>query len=305
MKLNTLFFLKAMSICTTFIFMSCSPLSSQTKVDGSSDNSSLASNTAGLDAFTSGYYAFVKSQGCIKCHQDKISPNIGAADVNTAYQSAKLLLDVTSPNASVLIDYAGNSHCGDVACSNTSAKAVAQSNIDAWAAAELAASAPTNTAPTTASFKYQTAALKVPATIPTITSATPAVMRFDLSQLKPAVAGLQNAILEIEIQYVNTNIYRINKPKIVGATTALVYTDIGVYMKQSSDPSVLGAEDLTYTSNWHDLIKQPALVAKPATLPTGPLPATTVTPLIDLPLYYVTTTGADYFTLTFGNIAPP
>ncbi len=274
-------------------------------------NSSSNAN-AGLNAFTSGFYAFAKSQGCVRCHDNNISPPIASSDVNTAYQAAMgtrtssntRLVDFNNPSASVLADFAGNSHCGVLACSDPNASIVAQRHIEDWAAAELTVNEPVSATPV-ATFKFVTAALRVPVAIPNIQSATPAVLRFDLSLIKPAVTGLQGAILEIEIQYVNTNVYRLNKPKIVGATTSLVFSDLRLHMKQVADVNVLGVEDLTYTTNWHSLVRQAALVAKPATLPTGPFPVATVTPLIDMPLYYVTTTGADYFTITFGDIKLP
>lgn len=311
MKLTAMALFKLIGLVMALFLMSCGPLKSQS-LNNAFDAASFGTVNPGFAAFQQGFYTHVKTLGCTKCHDSNVNPYFASSNANAAYQNAlgsrasssAKLVDFNNPNSSIFIEYSGNSHCGDTACSDPNNRAITQQHIQNWAQAEISIDDnPSVSTPTTVAYKYITGSMRVPASIPAISATTPAVIRFDLAQLQPAIAGLQNALLEIEIQYVNTNVYRLNRPRIVGATTNLVFSNLKVYMKQVADPSILGLEDLTYTSNWHDVVNQPALVAKPATLPAGPI--TAATPLVNLPLYYVTSTGTDYFTIGFGDIAPP
>jgi len=58
-----------------------------------------------------------------------------------------------------------------------------------------------------------------------------AVLRFALSNLKPGVAPLANAILELEIVAPNPTEYRFTNPKIGGSTAVVQLTGLHVLVK--------------------------------------------------------------------------
>lgn len=264
-------------------------------------------NASQVQAFKTTFYAFAKAQGCVKCHESNVSPNFASADINKAYSSARgfrngsttqRLIDFDNPAASIIIDYAGNSHCSDLPCSDPDIRPVVQNSLEMWAAAEIALG--TGKVPDPVKVpKFFTASLKVPTTIPTIFVNTPAVLRFPLSQLKPAVAALQNAVLEIEIQMVNDKQYRLAKPKIAGNTTTVAISDLSVFIKATDDPLTNGHEDISLALNWHSVDATAAIFALPSPMPATPLMAL---PLVSLPIYFQTSTKADYFTVGFGDI---
>ena len=272
-----------------------------------SQSSSGNLNAEQILAYRTTFYAFAKSQGCVKCHESSVSPYFASADINVAYQFARgfrngsktiRLIDFENPVASTFIDYAGNAHCSDTPCSDPDIRPVAQSALEMWAASEIAVGRGGSAIPIKVP-KYFTGSLKVPATIPTIFVNTPAVLRFALSELKPKVMALQNAILEIEIQMVNDNSYRLSKPKIVGNGVSVAITDLSVFIKTTDDPTTNGREDISQALNWHAVDATAAIFPLPASLPATPL---TAVPLIGLPIYFQTSTKADYFTVGFGDI---
>jgi len=245
-----------------------SALSSVTPKTGPSVN-------AGLAKFQSGLYAFAQTANCSQCHAAAVSPTFAAADVNTAYNSAKALVSMTSPDASVFIAYSGNGHCGVASCQAATNPANVQALLEAWATAETTGS--TTTGPTTGTVaRYLTQAQTVPATIPLSTSGSSAIMRFDLSRLNIAVPSLAAATLEIEIQYFDANKseYRILKPKLVNNTAAINLQGIHVYLKTISQTTP-GLEDINGVA-W-DTANLTVPITKVTTLPaTTPI---NVTPL--------------------------
>ncbi len=264
-------------------------------------------NAEQILAYQTTFYAFAKSQGCVKCHESSVSPHFASLDINEAYRSARgfrngsttiKLIDFDLPAASIFIDYAGNSHCSDTPCSDPDIRPIVQDVLEMWAASEIAVGRGGSSIPVKVP-KFFTAGLKVPAIIPTIFVNTPAVLRFALSELKPQIAGLENAILEIEIQMVNDNSYRLSKPKIAGNTKSFAITDLSVFIKATDDPLTNGLEDLSQALNWHAVDATAAVFALPATLPATPLTAGS---LAGLPIYFQTSTKADYFTVGFGDI---
>ena len=258
-------------------------------------------------AFQSTFYAFTKSQGCVKCHAANVSPHFASPDVNNAYgwatgfrngSTVAKLIDFDNPLGSVIIDYAGNSHCSDTPCSNPDIRPVIQNVLETWAAAEKAIGSGGSATPSKQP-KFFTGSLKVPGTIPNIFGAAPAVLRFPLSALKPAVPGLQNAIFEIEVQMVNDFEYRLSKPKIAGNTISISVKDITVYIKQTDDPLTPGNEDSSLGLNWHSIEANSPIFVIPSPLPNSPLGAQSLAPL---PIYFQTSTKADYFTLGFAEL---
>jgi hypothetical protein len=103
-------------------------------------------NPSGLDAFQSSFYAFARAS-CAQCHSDKTaggapsqSPLFAESDVNLAYINAKPFADFTNPSDSLLVQYAGNNHCGLSNCTSGSAAALAA--LVVWARAEAGATPP-------------------------------------------------------------------------------------------------------------------------------------------------------------------
>ena len=99
-----------------------------------------------LAAFQSSFYVFAANT-CATCHSDKTfggnvpqNPLFAASDVTTAYNDAKPFANFNTPSSSILVQYAGNNHCGLGVCANNSPAATAA--ITTWAAAELASSTP-------------------------------------------------------------------------------------------------------------------------------------------------------------------
>lgn len=286
------------------VLSACNP---QIEAKFFSQNASGNMNAEQILAFRTTFYAFAKSQGCVKCHDSNVSPYFAAADINVAYRFARgfrngsttiKLIDFENPVASTFIDYAGNSHCSDTPCSDPDIRPVVQSALEMWAASEMAVGRGGSAIPVKVP-KYFTGSLRVPATIPTIFVNTPGVLRFPLSELKPKIMALQNAILEIEIQMVNENSYRLSKPKIAGNGVSVAITDLSVFIKPTDDPTTNGREDVSQALNWHGIDATAAIFALPATMPATPLAAV---PLIGLPIYFQTSTKADYFTIGFGDI---
>lgn len=286
------------------VFNACNPhIEPRFFTQGSSGNL----NAEQILAFRTTFYAFAKSQGCVKCHESNVSPHFASLDINEAYRSASgfrngsttvKLIDFDLPVASTFIDYAGNSHCSDTPCSDPDIRPAVQSALEMWAASEIALGRGGSAIPLKVP-KFFTASLRVPATIPTIFTNTPAVLRFALSELSPKVPALNGAILEIEIQMVNDNSYRLSKPKIAGNSVSIAITDLSVFIKATNDPLTHGHEDISQALNWHAVDATAAVFALPATLPATPL---TAVPLAGLPIYFQTSTKADYFTVGFGDI---
>jgi hypothetical protein len=247
---------------------------------------SMAVNNKGLAAFKSGFYAFAKSQNCVKCHAAIQAPHFGSPDLATAYSEALPLVDFNNPNASIIPIYAGNGHCADTPCSDPANTDKVKSLLRSWASAELSGGGDISDTPT-----YMTASVTLPATIPALTSANPGVVRFDLSQLDPAVPVLSGAILEVEIQMSNATEYRVSRLKIAGNTAAVTISGVHVYIN--------GSEDTSQGSVWNGLSATAPVFALPKTLPTRPLGATPLTTqALNIPLQ----SASDVMTIGIENI---
>lgn len=284
------------------------------------DQSSNSISNPGIESFRSGFYSFAQSRGCVKCHGNLIKPHFVSPDIKTAYDVAtgfrngsttEKLIDFSRPADSIFIEYAGNSHCGDSPCSDPVVRPDVLKALQDWASAELAGPPgstppPSSTPPPpVATYKHLTSSIQVPATIPSILVTAPALLRFPLSGLKPPVAGLANAILEIEVHMASDSLtvvenqYRLLNPKIIGNTTAVTVSDISVFMKPTADPTVVGVEDVSVPVTWHAVVFNVPITALP-----NPVPVTRfVAPIMTgLPMYFPTRTKTDYFTIGFGDI---
>ena len=263
-------------------------------------------NLSGEEAFRTSFYAFAQERGCINCHSSNQSPHFAANNLSEAYANASgfqngsnnvKLIDFENPAASIIIEFAGNNHCSDTPCADPEIRDTVQKALETWSAVENAIRGRTfrtNPAP-----KYLTASMQVPTAIATIFAAKPSLLRFALSELKPKVMGLENAILEFEIQMANASEYRLSKPKIAGNTRAVTISDIKVYIKPTNDPNTIGTEDTYLSLNWHGVFATAAIFALPAPVTLTPFAAV---PLTNLPIYLRTETKLDYFTIGFGDI---
>jgi hypothetical protein len=256
------------------------------------DQSSLG-DTAGFEAFKTGFYQFSQTQNCKKCHGVAQAPLFAVSDPMTAYNNAKSLLNTASPSSSVFVAYAGNGHCGDAVCSNTSVESSVSTMMSAWAAAELGGGGP----PVQTGPKYLTGAVAIPAALGNLGQAVK-VIRFQLSDLHPALPALSNAVLEIEMQLSNASEYHLKNIKIAGNTAAVNVTGVHVYIKTSAD-SGMGAEDNNQGQGWVSLVATAATSGLPNPLPTGPL---NVQPLTTQAIGVNVLSPNDLLTIGFDNL---
>jgi hypothetical protein len=250
-------------------------------------------------AFYEGFYSFTQSQGCVACHGSTQIPKFAQPDVNAAYAAFQGLVNPTDPGSSIIITYSGNGHCLVAACQSSASPP----KVAAFLAAYAAAVTGTPVQPISVAPKYLTPSMPMPTTIPAITVATPAVVRFPLASF--GIPSLSNALLEVEIQMVNTTEYRVGRPKIMGNTAVVTVSGIHVFIKPSTQTTGIGTEDPDQGSNWVNLIAAAAISTLPATLPTGPLAATPLTTIAnEMQMQSASdmiTIGIDKFPVASGN----
>lgn len=230
----------------------------------------------GLDAFRAGLYAFASpSKSCGLCHASVQAPFFASPDVQAAYTASKVLVDFANPTSSVFIVYAGNNHCGvaNMCGPSSGSPAIVQQDIVQWAKAETSAGSDGGSPP--ASLPYLTASMAIPpiSTLPTLTAGKTAVLRFPLANLKPAVASLANAILELEIVAPNPTEYRFTNPKIGGNTAVVQLTGLHVLVKPSAVAGP-GSEDANQGDTWDAISASIPVSTLPNPLPTTPLSMT-------------------------------
>jgi hypothetical protein len=228
----------------------------------------------GLDAFQSGLYAFASpSTSCGMCHASVQAPFFASPDVQAAYAASKALIDFSNPTNSVFIVYAGNNHCGvaTVCGPSSGSPAIVQQDCIQWGKAE---SSPGSGGGPPA-LAYLTASMAIPpiSTLPTLTAGKTAVLRFALSNLKPGVAPLANAILELEIVAPNPTEYRFTNPKIGGNTAVVQLTGLHVLVKPSAVAGP-GSEDANQGDTWDAISASIPVSTLPNPLPTTPLSMT-------------------------------
>jgi hypothetical protein len=229
---------------------------------------------AGLAAFRSGFYSFA-STNCGTCHASAQAPYFASRDVQAAYTAAKALVDFANPTSSRIIAYAGNNHCGvaNLCGPNSGSPAIVQQDIVQWADAET--SPGSDGGPPPAGLAYLTASMAIPpiSTLPTLTAGKTAVLRFALSSLKPGMAPLANAILELEIVAANPTEYRFTNPKIGGSTAVVQLTGLHVLVKPSTVAGP-GSEDAYQGDTWNAISASIPVSTLPNPLPTTPLSMT-------------------------------
>jgi hypothetical protein len=200
--------------------------------------------------------------------------------------------------------FAGNSHCGDQACSNPANVAAIKALVAQWVTAETSSNNNTGnnggggTPQPPGQAKFLTGSMALPATIPTIMVTNPAVVRFPLSALNLPVSSLTNAILEVEVQMSNATTYRFRRPKIVGNSAAVSVKGIHLYIR-SATATGIGAEDTSQTLIWNMIDTSAAVFAKPANLPATPLGAT---PLSTSSVFYPKVGAGDTITIGFDDL---
>jgi len=231
---------------------------------------SPAPASPGLEAFRSGFYAFASpSTSCGLCHASAQVPLFASPDVDAAYAAAKPLVDFADPTNSLFIVYAQNNHCGVAAVcgANSGSGAIVQQDLVGWAGAEASGSGPPAPAQ-----PYLTASMPIPAisTLPTLMTGTTALLRFALSDLKPAVASLGNAVLELELVAVNATEYRFSSPKIGGSTAVVQLQGVHVFVKPSSVAGP-GSEDTNQGDTWDGTMASIPVSTLPSPLPNTPL----------------------------------
>jgi len=243
------------------------------------------------------------------CHGATVTPMFGASDVAQAYLNAKgmqlgstttPLIDFNSPTTSIIITFAGNSHCAAAPCSNPANSAAVEPLLVAWASAELSSSSvnPGGTGSSANGPQFLTMGMPIPPNLPTIKSAAPAILRFQLSQLNPAVASLANAIFEVQIELVNSTEYRVSNPRIGGNSAAVSVTGIHVFIKPSTANGI-GSEDTSQGLAWTALTATAAIFQLPTPLPTRAISAT---PLNTTPLDIQVQSPSDIMTIGFDNL---
>jgi hypothetical protein len=229
---------------------------------------------AGLDAFRSGLYAFASPpKSCGMCHESLQAPFFASPDVQAAYTAAKPLVDFNNPTNSAFIVYAGNNHCGaaNLCGPSSGTPAIVQQDLVQWANAETSPGSGGGPPP----LAYLTASMAIPpiSTLPTLTAGKTAVLRFTLSNLKPGLAPLATAILELEIVAPNPTEYRFTNPKIGGSTAVVQLTGLHVLVKPSAVAGP-GSEDANQGDTWDAISASIPVSTLPNPLPTTPLSMT-------------------------------
>lgn len=295
--------MKLLIIVSLLILAACNPSPSHSSLDSDGTPTTQASGTS-IDAFAATLYSFGQSHGCMTCHSSRVNPRWLDSNVTTAYGFARPLVDFTNPTASVFANYAGNNHCNSPSCNTPANVAVMQSLLSQWAEIEIqqgSSTIPLPSGTTLSNPAFVTQAMAIPSPLPLVTAGTPAVMRFDLSQLSPAVPALNGAILELSIQAYNelANEYKVFNPRIIGAKVPVTISGMHVYVR-STTLTGLGSEDVNQGVQWSGLSVIAPVVALPAPLPAGPI--SSALPLTTTSLAVIATAPDDVITIGFAGI---
>ncbi len=288
----------------TFISFSLAACGANHTVTGTEElASSGAVSPEKVQAFEATLFAWGQAQNCTKCHADRVNPLWMNSNPNTAYAFARPLVDMNNPTASLFATYASNNHCLEAICAVAANKAAVQDLLTQWAAVENtggdAPPPPSGSGSTLPNPPYYTVTLPIPNPLPVVTATgAPAVLRFNLSQLTPAVPSLNGVILEVSLQSYNLaqSNYKIFNPRIVGNSTPIIVSGIHAYVRPASGTG-LGTEDINQGLQWSGLSTTASVAATPSPLPTGPM--TTVKPFISSSLAVQAQSSADVLTLGF------
>lgn len=255
-----------------------------------------------LAAFQTTVNAYGQQQGCVKCHSESVNPTWMHRDLLTAYSFAKPFLNVEDPVNSLFAVYVSNGHCADPICMDPSQVPIMQDLLLQWATVELNQNGgmPSTPGMTLSNPPYKTAAVAIPASLPPLTSNSVAVMRFDLSQMTPAIPALNGAILEISIKSYNSlnTTYKVFNPRLVGNTSAVTLTGLHVYVRPASG-SGLGTEDIAQGLAWSQISSYAPIRALPSPLPAGPF---AVPALTGVSMGVASQSAADVITIGFAQI---
>ncbi len=275
----------------------------------STDGGAVGGMAASMQAYQSTFYAFTQTQGCVQCHGGNVHPAFAAPDIATAYAqvrgnqigSTKPLIDFYAPSTSIIIQYAGNGHCAATPCSDPSVRPMVQNLLATWSAAEIAnGTAGPDLGPSAYLPNYLTDTQPIPPNLPDITSTATAIVRFDLSNLTPAVPALAGVYLEVQIIMINPTEYRVSDLRIAGNLQTVNLTGIHILLNTSTGTGV-GSEDPSATATlWDNLSVSAPPTPLPSPLPTGPM--TSVTPLTATSLDMQMLSASDVMTIGIDTI---
>lgn len=245
---------------------------------------SLNASPAAVQAYQSGFYTWANTQQCSACHAAGPAPQqfwFASTDMMTAYADASALVDFNNPDASVLVTYSGNGHCGNAICSDSASPAKVKTYLESWATAALASGG--NPGVTGLVMpKYLTPSVQVPASIPSLVGGKSATMSFPLSQLNPAFAGFSGATFTFNIQIANPTAvppeYHITNPKITGLNNTVSITGIHVLIK-GPGVSGIGSEDINQGNLWDNVTVQATSAA--TSLESGSLDITATSTMLN------------------------
>ncbi len=267
-------------------------------------SASAVVSAASLDGYGSTIYQFGKANGCVNCHAGQVNPQWMNPDVKLAYQYARPFIDFSNPTASVFASYVSNNHCNNPICNNPSNVAVMQTLLTQWALVELQQGS-SNTGSilgsSLATPSFVTGTLPIPNPLPLITTGQITVLRFNLSDLTPAVPSLSGAILEVSIQSFNSgqNEYKIFDPRIYGNPQGAIVTGLHLYVRPASGTG-LGTEDVIQGARWAGVNIGVGPSAMPNPLPAGPV--TSMSALTSITLGIAAQSSSDVLTIGFANI---
>jgi hypothetical protein len=250
------------------------------KTDGATvatyQTSTGGSGGSGLAVFTSGFYAFAV-KNCVQCHGSTQTPLFAVADVTTAYNAAKGVVDFSNPASSPLAIYAGNGHCGISNCNGQTSTVIPL--LESWAAAEAN---PTGTSgsspgaglvPPSAGIMYYSTAVTIPANIPGPGN-TFSIMRWPLSALNPASSQVAGGYFEMQIQLLTPQTYRITMPKLAVANATIV-TSVHVMIAPAGTPGV--GQESPLAMDWATINQNVPAFTIPNPLPAASFNVTALT----------------------------
>jgi mono/diheme cytochrome c family protein len=284
-----------------FVSTSCGLIPAKDSGAGSATAESATTTLGGTNggpptAFVNGFYAFATAPGmCVQCHGSTQTPLFAVSNVSQACNNLVAYVDLANPSASPLAQYAGNSHCGIASVCGSNTPSVT-AFIQSWSAAvtamgtsgsacttpvttgttgttgtsPTASPTPTNTCPAgldppSSMVTYTTAPMAIPSPLPSATAATGSIVRWNLTTLTPALAAVDNAILEVQVQSLNSTTYRVISPKLIVPGGAITVGGLHVLIN--------GCEVQT-TETWAGT--NISTTIQPTTIP-NPLPTTSIT----------------------------
>ena len=310
---------KATTIIMTLIgaALSCNGCLGLSKDDGADSGGVVQASTASasvgesaMAAFQTGFYAFATTN-CVQCHGVAQNPLFAVGNVSAAYSAAAPFVNFTNPSGSTIVQYAGNGHCGIANCTGTTQSNAVSADITAWAAAAASTGTGsgsgsgsgtcTNVAglqPASPNIAFTTAPLNIPSGLPGAGNSY-ALMTWPLSDLTPAVPGLAGAYLQVQIQLLTPNTYKVILPTLAisGNTVGVA----GVHLMISAVGSGCAPEEYLQGMNWTSVDTTVEPIVIPSPLPKTPLAATPLTTVTNpLPVL----SASDSLVIGFESLEP-